>query len=66
MKILSDNDIKFKTIQLLNGIKYMSKGQFEDFKYYICHILEIEKTDHNFDVIREAVDIFMNIEKTLK
>jgi hypothetical protein len=36
------NTIKFKTIQFINGLKYMSEKQVDDAKHIICCDLQIE------------------------
>lgn len=55
---MEDTIIKFKTIQFINGTKYLSEKQFEDLKYIICHNLNIDKCEENFSIIREACEIY--------
>ena len=62
---MENEEIKFKTIQLINGIKYLSTDQFDDFKYYACHRLGIEKTEENFEVIKEAVELYFKTQNSL-
>lgn len=50
--------IKFKTIQFLNGTKYLSEKQVEDLCYVMCHNLGIEKVEANFVHVREACKIY--------
>ena len=52
------NTIKFKTIQFVNGLKYMSEKQVSDAKHIICSDLQIEKTEENFNVIEDAIKIY--------
>ena len=52
------NTIKFKTIQFVNGLKYMSKKQVSDVKHIICSDLQIEKTEENFNVIEDAIKTY--------
>ena len=52
------NTIKFKTIQFVNGLKYMSEKQVSDAKHTICSDLQIEKTEENFNVIEDAIKIY--------
>lgn len=50
-------DIKFKTIQLISGIKHISESQF----CIICEEISIEKTEENFGYIREACELYFNL-----
>ena len=52
------NTIKFKTIQFVNGLKYMSEKQVSDVKHIICSDLQIEKTEENFNVIEDAIKTY--------
>lgn len=54
--------IKFKTIEYLNGTKYLSEQQVEALCNLMCHNLKIEKVEDNFKHIREAVDIYFGIQ----
>lgn len=57
--------IKFKTIQFLNGTKYLSEKQVEDLCYVMCHNLGIEKVEANFVHVREACKIYFGLQVTL-
>lgn len=57
--------IKFKTIQYINGIKYLSENQVQDLCYTMCHRLNIEKSEENFNYIKEACKIYFNIQKDI-
>ena len=52
------NTIKFKTIQFVNGLKYMSEKQVSDAKHIICSDLQIEKTEENFNVIEDGIKTY--------
>ena len=52
------NTIKFKTIQFVNGLKYMSEKQVSDAKHIICSDLQIEKTEENFNAIEDAIKTY--------
>lgn len=56
--------IKFKTIQFINGTKYLSEKQLEDLKYIMCHDLNIDKSEENFSIIEEAVKIYFNAQNS--
>jgi hypothetical protein len=45
------NDIKFETIKLLNGIRYLSNEQTNDFKSYVRHHLKLEDIEENNKLI---------------
>ena len=62
---MTNDDIKFKTIQLINGTKHLSTGQFNDFKYFVCYTLSIEKTEENFEIIKEAVELYFQIQNNI-
>ena len=53
--------IKFKTIQFINGTKYLSEKQVEDLCYLMCHNLGIEKIEDNFVHVREACKIYFDL-----
>ena len=52
------NTIKFKTIQFINGLKYMSEKQVDDAKHIICCDLQIDKSEENFNVIEEGIKTY--------
>ncbi|WP_348825720.1 hypothetical protein [Flavobacterium aestuarii] len=55
---MNENTIKFKTIQLINGLKYMSEKNVDDAKHIICSDLQIEKTEENFNIIENAIKTY--------
>lgn len=57
--------IKFKTIQFINGTKYLSEKQVESLCYSICHMLKIEKNKENFDYIKEACKIYFDAQNNI-
>ena len=55
---MTPKEIKFNTIKLINGIKYMTKNQIEDCKAYVRHSLKLEDVDENNNAIEEAIKIY--------
>lgn len=55
---MEDTTIKFKTIQFINGLKYMSEKQVDDAKHVICFNLKIEKSEENFNIIEDAIKTY--------
>lgn len=51
------NEIKFKTIQAMNDIKYIPEGYTELCQSYIRRRLGLENTDENNKIIEEAIKI---------
>ena len=52
------NTIKFKTIQFINGLKYMSEKQVSAAKHIICSDLQIEKSEENFKIIQDGIKTY--------
>ena len=52
------NTIKFKTIQFINGLKYMSEKQVSNAKHIICNDLQVEKSQENFKIIEEGIKTY--------
>jgi len=52
------NTIKFKTIQFVNGTKYISNSHLDYLKHIMCHNLEIEKTEDNFKAVEDGVKTY--------
>lgn len=57
--------IKFRTIQFLNGTKYINREQLEPLCYLMCDIFGIEKTEENFVHVREACNIYFSLDVKL-
>lgn len=55
---MTPSEIKFNTIKLINGIKYMNKNQVEDCKAYVRHSLKLDDIDENNTAIEEAIKIY--------
>ena len=56
------SEIKFKTIKnYLNGVKYLSQKQVEDLCYIVCHDLKIEKSEENFNHIKDACRVYFTL-----
>lgn len=57
---MTPSEIKFNTIKILNGIKYMAKNQVEHCKAYVRHKLKLDDIDENNNAIEEAIKIYFN------
>lgn len=57
---MTENEIKFKAIELINGVKYMTTNQINDFKAYVRHHLNLEDAEENNKPIEEAVKIYFS------
>jgi len=56
------SEIKFKTVKhYLNGVKYLSSKQVDDLCHLVCHDLEIEKSEENFNHIKEACRVYFTL-----
>ena len=62
---MEDNEIKYRVISEINGVKHLNDIHLENFKYYICHKLGIEKTDYNFILIKEAVELYFKLQNSI-
>ena len=60
---MENKNIGFYTMQMINGIKYMSSRQVEDLKHIVCCDLKIEKTEENFKAVEEAIKLYFNYGK---
>ena len=62
---MTDEEIKFKVIKELNGIKSMSKQQVDNFIDYMFFLLPIEESVENKNTIIEGMKMyFKNQTKT--
>ena len=59
---MNASTIKFKTIQFINGTKYLSETQVDDLCLLMCHNLGIEKCEDNFAHVREACKTYFNLQ----
>ena len=50
--------IKFKTVQRINGIPYLSAQQIEGLKGVMCRDLKLEGTDEQLEAIDEAIELY--------
>ena len=57
--------IKYKTIQFINGIKYLAPKQIGDLKYIITHNLKIEKTEETDKEIEEAIKTYFEMQNSV-
>jgi len=58
---MNESDIKFKTMQFLKEIKYMSIEQTNHFKAYVRHRLNLKNTDKINKLIQEVIEIYFSI-----
>lgn len=54
--------IKLKTIQFINGIKYLSEKQAQEVMYTVCHNLGIEKNENNLKVVKEGIKTYFDLQ----
>jgi hypothetical protein len=59
---MTDKDIKFKTIQYMNGIKYLNKQQVFQLQSYICYVYNLEQNEINFKAIQEGIDFYFGLQ----
>lgn len=57
---MEKSTIIFKTIEFINGTKYLLKDQVNILCRIMCDKLGLEKTEENFSIIREACEIYFN------
>ena len=55
---MTDEEIKFKVIKELNGIKSMSKQQVDNFIDYMFFLLPIEESVENKNTIIEGIKMY--------
>ena len=58
---MNESDIKFKTMQFLQEIKYMTIEQTNHFKAYVRHRLNLKNTDKINKLIQEVIEIYFSI-----
>ena len=59
---MESSEIKFKIIKhYLNGLKYLSSKQIEDLCYIACDDLKIEKSEENYNHIKEACRLYFTL-----
>jgi len=56
--------IKFKTIQFVNGITYLSKEQVEQVKNIMCYNLKIEKTEDNLKAVEDGLKTYFTAQNS--
>lgn len=55
---MTENEIKFKVINELNGTKSMSKQQVDSFIDYMFFLLPIEENSENKNTIIEGIKMY--------
>lgn len=58
---MTESEIKFKAIQMLSGIKYLSKKQIDDFIGYAYHSLQIEKNEEHDRILMESIELYFKL-----
>lgn len=58
---MNEATIKYKTIEYINGVKYMQAEQVTALCYVVCDALNIENTEENFALIREACKLTIKV-----
>ena len=53
-----EQDIKFYTIKLINGLNYLNSKQIVALQHIICCDLKIEKTEENFNIIYNGIKTY--------
>ena len=62
---MSPDTIKFKTIQFINGTKYLLGDQVGQVKNTMCYNLKIERTEENLAIIEEAINVYFEAQNSL-
>ena len=55
---MTDKEIKFKVIKELNGVKYLSRQQVDNFIDYMFFLLPIEENSKNKSTIIEGIKMY--------
>ena len=55
---MTEKEIKFKVIKELNGIKYLSRQQVDNFIAYMFFLLPIEENAENKKTIIEGIKMY--------
>ena len=58
--------IKLKTIQFINGLKHLSEQQATDVCYIICHNLGIDKNEDNFNIVRDGLKLYFDLQNKVE
>lgn len=58
---MTDKEIKYRVIKELNGVKYLSKQQVDNFIEYMFFILPIEENTENRKIIIEGIKMYFNL-----
>jgi len=54
-------DIRQKTLETLNGIKYLQSDMIGGLKEYVCHTYGFPKTEETYAEIDEAIKIYFSV-----
>ena len=58
---MTDNEIKYRVIEELNGTKSLSKQQVDNFLEYMFFILPIEENAENKKAIIEGIKMYFKL-----
>ena len=58
---MTDKEIKFKVIKELNGVKYLSRQQVDNFIDYMFFLLPIEENSKNKSTIIEGIKMYFKL-----
>lgn len=62
---MSDNEIKLRTIQHINGIGYLAKKQTEELNNIICGKLNIELNKSNIEAIQYGITAYFEMQNSM-
>lgn len=57
--------LKFKTVQRINGVSYLSEPQIEGLKAIMCHELKLEGSDEQHQAIEEAIEVYFKAQDAI-
>ena len=60
------NTIKFKTIQLINGVSYLTPKQVDDIKYIVTHNLNIDKTEETDKAVEKGIKTYFDMQNSVR
>lgn len=62
---MSIDELKFKTVQYINGTSYLTRKQVDDLKHVMCCKLKLEKTDEHFQAVEDAVKAYFDMQNNI-
>jgi hypothetical protein len=58
---MTENEIKFRVVKELNGVKSMSKEQVDNFIDYMFFLLPIEENKENKNIIIDGIKMYFKL-----